>query len=136
MPAHSETFPWPSYYGHFNFFEQRMRTHSRVRDLDALGKGRYRLTKINGETLEVFICECYSYGSAEYIETIANLGRLDVIIISSNWCGYTDDLKMACRDERVGLFDIKDFMAALNRHDYWLYLNDWDEKRLKERGLL
>ena len=136
MPAHSETFPWPSYYGNFDFFEQRMRTHSRVRSLEALSDGRYRLAKTDGAVLEVFICECYSYGVAEYLETTRKLGRLDAIIISSNWCGYTANLKMQCRDERVGLFDIRDFMAALNRRAFWAYLNDWDEKRFKEQGLI
>jgi hypothetical protein len=136
MPAYSETFPWPSHYGHFNFFEQRMRSHSRVRDLEKKGDGRYRLIKTNDTALEVFICECYSYGTAEYLETTTNFGKLDAIIISSNWCGYSDDLKLQCRKERVGLFDIRDFMAALNRPDFWAYLNDWEMERFKERGLL
>ena len=136
MPAHSEDFPWPSAYGHFNFFEQRMRTHSRVRDLKALGNGRYRLTKTDGNVLETFICECYSYGVAEYLETISKFGKLDAVIISSNWCGYTDDLKMQCRHERVGLFSIRDFMAAVNRAEFWAYLSDWDTDRYKRRGLL
>lgn len=136
MPAHSDAFPWPSYYGHFDFFEQRMRSHGRVRDLEALGDGRYRLVKANGQPLEVFVCECYSYGSAEYQETVARLGGLDVVIISSNWCGYTPQLKAQCRRERIGLFNIRDFMAALNRNDFWNYLDKWEEKRLKELGLL
>lgn len=136
MPAHSEVFPWPSYYGHFDFFEQRMRVHSRVRDLEVLGEGRYRLIKTDGTVLEAFICECYSYGAAEYLETISKLGKLDVIIISSNWCGYSDDLKMQCRAEQVGLFSIRDFMAALNRRDFWAYLSDWDKERYKKQGLI
>lgn len=136
MPAHSEEFPWPSCYGHFSFFEQRMHAHSRVRDLEASGEGKYRLFKTDGTVLETFICECYSYGAAEYLETTTKLGKLDVIIISSNWCGYSDDLKMQCRDEQVGLFSIRDFMAALNRPDFWAYLSDWDKERYKKRGLL
>ncbi|MGQ0661528.1 hypothetical protein [Sphingosinicella sp.] len=136
MPAHSEYFPWPSYYGHFDFFEQRMRSHNRVRNLENLGDGRYRLTKTDGSVLEVFVCECYSFGAAEYLETTSNLGRLDAIIISSNWCGYTVDAKAECRRDRVGLFDIRDFMAALNRRDFWTYLSDWDQERLRKRGLL
>ena len=136
MPAYSDAFPWPSYYGHYNFFEQRMRAHSKVRDLEALGDGRYRLTKSDGTILEVFVCECYAFGAAEYLETKTNLGRLDAVIIASNWCGYSPDVKAQCRAEQVGLFDIRDFMAALNRDDFWSYLTDWEEKRLKERGLL
>jgi hypothetical protein len=136
MPAYSDTFPWPSHYGHFQFFEQRMKSHSRVQDIKALGDGRYRLTKTGGQVLDVFICECYSYGSAEYLETTSRLGKMDAIIISSNWCGYTPQLKAQCRREHVGLFNIRDFMAALNRADLWSYLEAAEERRLKEQGLL
>lgn len=136
MPAYSNVFPWPSYYGHFDFFEQRMRSHSRVHDLRALGNGRYQLIKVDGTSLEVFVCECYSFGAAEYLETTSKLGRLDAVIISSNWCGYTPEAKAQCRSEKVGLFNIRDFMAALNRQDFWVYLDEWEEKRLKDRGLL
>jgi hypothetical protein len=113
-----------------------MEAHSRVRSIEPLGDGRYRITRSDGAVLETFICECYSFGIAEYIETTENLGRLDAIIINSNWCGYTDQLKVQCRDERVGLFRIGDFMAALNRQDFWAYLDQWEESRLKKRGLL
>jgi hypothetical protein len=113
-----------------------MGSHSRVLELNPLGQGRYRLTKNDGVVLEIFICECYSYGSAEYLETITKLGKLDAIIISSNWCGYTEELKMQCRDERVGLFNIRDFMAALNHPELWLYLSAWEEEKLKKRGLI
>jgi hypothetical protein len=135
MPAYSNVFPWPSYYGHFDFFEQRMRSHSLVRELRALGDGRYQLIKVDGTILEVFVCECYSFGVAEYIETTTTLGRLDAVVISSDWCGYTPELKVQCRGESVGLFKIRDFMAALNRQDFWAYLNEWEERRLRDRGL-
>lgn len=113
-----------------------MSEHSQVRNLEAIGEGRYRLTRSDETLLEVFICECYSFGVAEYMEATAKFGRLDAIIINSNWCGYTDETKLECRNERIGLFNIRDFMAALNRRDYWAYLSEWEEKRLRERGLL
>lgn len=92
MPAHSETFPWPSYYGHFDFFEKRMAAHSRVDHLQSLGNGLYDLTRSNGKTLKVFVCECYSFGVAEHLEATSKLGHLDAIIIASNWCGYSRPL--------------------------------------------
>ena len=136
MPAHSETFPWPSYYGHFDFFEKRMAAHSRVDHLQSLGNGLYDLTRSNGKTLKVFVCECYSFGVAEHLEATSKLGHLDAIIIASNWCGYTRELKMQCREDQVGLFDIRGFMAALNRSDFWNYLDEWEETNLKKHGHL
>ncbi|WP_374595677.1 hypothetical protein [Sphingosinicella sp.] len=113
-----------------------MRAHSRVASLDAVGDGLYHLKKKDGKSLIVFICDCYSYGMAQYIETTSKVGKVDVVIINSQWCGYTRELKIQCRKEAIGLFDVRDFMAALNHRDYWLYLNEWDTERFKACGLI
>ena len=49
------------------------------------------LTTKAGKSLRAFICECYSFGGAEYFETIQSLGKMDVIVINSDWCGYTTE---------------------------------------------
>lgn len=136
MPANSTMFPWPSYYGHYNFFEQRMATHSAVAAIRPLDDGLYEISLKAGQSLKVFVCECYSFGQAEYAESVQKLGRLDAIVINSNWCGYTHELKMQCRSECVGLFSVGDFMGALNKREYWLYLNKHDLQTFKEKGWL
>ena len=136
MPAYSDTFPWPSHYGHFNFFEDRMRNHNRVATLTSLGNGVYELLRDNGRKLKVFICECYSFGVAEYLESAGKIDDLNVVVISSNWCGYTDEAKLHCRKNEVGLFDIRDFMAALNKVDVWTYLNAAQKERFEKKGWL
>ena len=136
MAAYSDEFPWPNSKGHFDFFERMMHAHDRVRDLRSHGNGRYTLEKNDGARLSLFVCDCYSFGKAEYLETIENFGRLDTVIISSNWCGYTADVKEQCRDEKVGLYNIRDFMAALNLRQLWSYLNDYEKDRLRKKGHL
>lgn len=136
MPAHSNEFPWPSHYGNYCFFEDRMKGHSRVRSIEQQSKGRYLITLDDGRDLQIFVCECYSFGVAEYMETTNKLGRLDAIIINSNWCGYTDEAKIQCRNKQVGLFTIGDFMAALNLRDFWMYLDEQEKERLRKLGLL
>lgn len=136
MVEHSETFPWPSHYGHFNYFETQMRSHGRVAELTAQGGGVYELTRTQGDTLRVFICECYAFGVAEYMETVENIGEVDVVIINSAWCGYTPDAKFHCRESNVGLFKIGEFMGALHRDDYWLYITDAEKEYFKKQGWL
>jgi hypothetical protein len=136
MPEDKAVFPWPPYYGHFQFFEKRMRQHGCVRELKASGDGIYELTDKFGKTLRVFICECYSFGAAEYLETINAIGNVDVIVINSAWCGYTSEAKRLCRDDKVGLFKIGDFMAALNKPKLWTYLNESETEAFKEKGWL
>ncbi|BCJ09498.1 hypothetical protein PRtIB026_A08750 [Pseudomonas sp. RtIB026] len=130
MSAQNKSFPWMSHYEEYNFFEERMREHSKVSSLKNIQDGLYELTLRNGSTLKVFICECYSYGVAEYEETIQKLGHLDAIIINSNWCGYSADAKLYCRKRSVGLFKIRDFMAALNLTRHWEYLTDYEREKL------
>ena len=129
MAGHSQNFPWPSYYGHYNFFAKCIRQHSRVASLIDRGNGVFEVTRTSGGILRVFICDCYAFGIAEYIETVENLGPLNAIVINSAWCGYSPDAKRHCREERVGLFKFGGFMAALNFEDYWTYLTD-DEKEM------
>ncbi|WP_193188394.1 hypothetical protein [Nisaea sediminum] len=136
MGAHSDNFPWPSHYGNYNFFEERLSNHSKVASLRSQGDGIYQLTLKRGETLRVFICECYAFGIAEYMETIEQIGKLNAVIINSAWCGYSPDAKRFCRESRVGLFTIGEFMAALNRPRYWDYLTDDEKEYFKKQGWL
>lgn len=136
MAGHSETFPWPSYYGNYDFFEGQMGNHGRVAALEPQGNGIYELTRAQGDTLRIFICECYAFGVAEYMETIGQLGRLDAVIINSAWCGYSPDAKHYCRNEKVGLFKIGEFMAALRCNDHWMYLTDAEKEYFEKQGWL
>ena len=134
MTSYNDSFPWMSYYGHYNFFEDRMQSHVTVSSVRNIGDGLYEISLVNGRILKVFICECYSYGIAEYYESVEKLGKLDAVIINSIWCGYTMDAKLHCREHEVGLFDIRGFMAALNIKDYWKYLTNEEKEYLEERG--
>lgn len=134
MAAFSEVFPWSNSYGHHKFFEQRMQGHGRVHSYSGKGQGVYELTR-DSEVLRVFICDCYAFGVAEYMEAVGHLGRLDAVVINSNWCGYSDEVKLHCKAESVGVFTIAEFMGALNRPDYWNYLSEAQAKTYKKRGL-
>lgn len=135
MAAYNDSYPWTSYYGHYDFFEQRIGGHSRTAQLQRCGDGLYILTKKDGAQLRVFVCECYSYGVAEYMETVGKIGKVDAVIINSNWCGYTPDAKQHCREQKVGLFTIAEFMGALNQRDFWKYLTPVESEVLKARVL-
>lgn len=134
MPAYNDKFPWMSYYGNYNFFESRMSEHSRVNLLKKKNPSLYDIERSDGTTIRVFICECYSFDVAEYIESCQELGKLNAVIISSNWCGYTLDVKRHCMSEQVGIYDIGGFMAALNMQNYWEYLDKYERKKFEENG--
>ena len=136
MAAYNESFPWTSSQGHYEFFENRMDEHDKVASWTTQGKGVYELARTRGNALRIFICDCYAFGVAEYTETVKKLGKIDAVIINSVWCRYTPEAKQHCRHAKVGLFTIKEFMAALNRKDYWCYLTEDETRFFKESGKL
>lgn len=134
MPARNETFPWTSYYGHYNYFEEIMSSHGKIKSIASEGSGIYNLVRSSGDGIRVFICECYAFGVAEYMETVEKVGRVNAVIINSAWCGYSTDAKRHCRDSKVGLFSIGEFMGALHRDDYWRFLTDAEKEHFKAHG--
>jgi hypothetical protein len=136
MPAQNASFPWMSYYRNYKFFEQRMNEHSKVSSCEHLDAGLYSIKLSTGKILKVFICECYSFGTAEYVESCGNYGALDAVVISSNWCAYGLELKRDCMTDKVGIFDVRGFMAAINKNDYWTYMTKYEKDKFNEYGWL
>jgi hypothetical protein len=136
MPAFNEQFPWRSYYDHYRYFEQVMSRHGKVRSLSTENDGVYELERAQGDTVRIFVCECYAFGVAELNETVDNIPNVNVIIINSIWCGYSPDAKKECRDRGIGLFAINEFMAALHRDNYWQYLTESEIELFQENGWL
>jgi hypothetical protein len=134
MPANSRSFPWLSYYGNYDFFEARLKAHSKVSTLTLEGTGLYNLILTRGSKLRVFVCECYAFGIAEYHECIQKIGQLDAVVIDSAWCGYSDEAKLHCRAQKVGLFKIGEFMAALNVSKPWAYLTTEQKEHFEKQG--
>lgn len=134
MSAHNAEYPWLSYYGHYKFFERALREHNKVKELKSESTGVYLLKREAQPDLRVFICECYSFGMAEYQEVVEKLGKIDVIIINSTWCDYSLELKRYCRTIKVGIFKIADFMAAINKKNWWSHLNDREVEFFTNKG--
>lgn len=130
MAASSSAFPWPGHYGHFQFVEAQLNGHDKVVSINNDGGGVYSLVRLQGDTLRILVCECYSFGVAEYLEVVNNLGKVDVVIINSAWCGYTDDVKQHCRSEKVGVFKIGEFMSAINKNQYWMHLSQREQDEI------
>ncbi|WP_211371072.1 hypothetical protein [Dechloromonas hortensis] len=109
-----------------------MKDHDKVARLTAADTGLYDVYLNDGRVLRVFVCECYSFGGAEYYETTQKLGAVDAVVINSNWCGYSFELKIACQKEKVGVFDISGFMSAINLKRHWEFMTEAERERLKK----
>lgn len=121
-----------SYYGHYEFFEQKMTSHGKICAIDKINPSLYQIKHVDGRVIKVFICECYSFDVAEYIEVCQKLGDVNAVIINSNWCGYTFDVKRHCMNKQVGVYKIGEFMAALNMKNYWECLTEFEKEKFEE----
>lgn len=124
MAAANKDFPWMSYYKNYDSFLRKIRNHDlvvNVEEVDA-SKGLFNIVQEN-RTLRIFICECYSFGVAEYEEALDHFDNLDAVIINSTWCGYTSEVKEYCKENRVGVFNISEFFGAINLAEYWNYIS-------------
>lgn len=134
MPAHQEHFPWMSYYGNYHFFEQRMLEHSKVDEVRKATSSLYDIVLTDGRVIRTFVCECYAFDVAEYMEVCQELGEVNAVVISSNWCGYSPGVKRHCMGQEVGVYDIRGFMAAINKKDFWRYLTEDEKEIFEENG--
>lgn len=134
MPAHQEHFPWMSYYGNYQFFEQRMLEHGKVDEVRKSTPSLYDIVLTNGQVIRTFICECYAFDVAEFMEVRQELGEVNAVVISSNWCGYSPGVKRHCMGQKVGVYDIRGFMAAINRKEFWTYLTEDEKEMFEENG--
>lgn len=136
MPAHQDSFPWMSYYGNYDFFEQRMHEHSKVNEVKKITPSLYDILLTDGRAIRTFVCDCYSFDVAEFIEVCRELGEVNAVVINSNWCGYSPNVKRHCMSQKVGVYDIRGFMAAINKTNYWEYLTEVEKEMFEKRGWL
>jgi hypothetical protein len=135
MTKQESRFPWTNYYGNFHFFEDRMKNHKKVDNISSIGNGLYEILW-RSKNIRVFVCDCYSYGVAEYLETKQIIGHVDAIVVCSAWNSYTYDAKWYCREQGVGVFKVASFMSALHQNDLANYLEKHEEEYFKSKGAL
>lgn len=124
MAAINKTFPWMSYYKNYRYFLNLSGKHDKVTKVTEIDKDRgyFKVYLKDSRILNVFICECYCFGVAEYEESLNNLKEIDAVVINSNWCGYSHDVKDYCRAQKVGVFTISEFLGAINIQNFWNYI--------------
>ena len=121
MPAAMDNFPWMGHYGRYDFFERAVARHSRVSSVEKEEEYLFVVETFFGQKLRVFVCDCYSFDVADYDEVMETIEDFDVIVINSNWCGYSNAAKRVAIDQKKGLFKYGEFMGAINYRKFWEY---------------
>jgi hypothetical protein len=121
MPATNNDFPWMGHYGRYDYFERAIAEHSKVLGFEKEEEYLFAVALNDGRKLRVFICDCYSFDVADFEEVMAEVDAVDIIVINSNWCGYSNTAKSHSIKHKKGLFKYGEFLGAINYKKFWEY---------------
>jgi hypothetical protein len=77
--------------------------------------------KRQGDRLTVVCLNEYTMGLTAVQRVIAEFGKPSIIYIGGGWCGYTQQAKEFCIQERIGLYVSDEMSGGLWADDYWAY---------------
>jgi hypothetical protein len=97
------------------FFEDRMREHTKVGATSSHGANRYDLTLLDGRVVKVFLTDTYEFTVADYEELRAQHPEVDHIVSASSWNHFTTAVEGVARGDEVGTYFIGEFMGALHK---------------------
>ena len=122
----------------FAFFEKTLTGHSAVRQFERMpAEGQYyNMHRTRDDTLLVYLSDLYTIGEADYLQMIGEDPNIDCIVTASGYNSYTADAKTRAVAGRVGLFNIREFLGAINRERFWEYTSPPPDKsaRTKRRS--
>jgi hypothetical protein len=88
--------------------------HSNVREVEQLAPNRFKVRRVNGNDLMLFLTPAYILSVADYEQLRAQHPDVDMIALASNWNSTTMEAKDRGIEDGVGIFDFNNLMGALN----------------------
>lgn len=119
------------------FFYNIISNHSKVENIEQIGVPLFSIEKKNGDTLTVLLVDIYIIGDAEILDLMSRYPNLDAIINISMWNKNVKSAKEIAREHEIGLFEIKEFMGALNcvsRKAFFNYIPPHEREENKKRN--
>lgn len=113
---------WDVKFSHIAWLEKLLRNHDNVsaisRDQDIL----FTVDRSNPQDrLTVLCCNEYTFGLTLVQRALHEFGTVNIIYVGGGWCGYTEEAKAFCLDQRIGLYVTNEMSGALWKRDYWSY---------------
>lgn len=120
-----------------DFFFKLISNHSRVEEIEQIGIPLYSITKINGNVINALLVDIYIIGDAEILDLMSRYSDIDAIINISMWNSNIPTAKDIAREHKIGLFELKEFMGALNcvsRKAFLNYIPPHEREENKKRN--
>lgn len=83
--------------------------------------------KQQGDRLHLLCLNEYTAGMGVVYRARGEFPILNIIYVGGNWNGYTEDAKVYCTGEHVGLFNSTEINGAIWKDEFWSYHRTDDE---------
>ncbi|MFU1719518.1 hypothetical protein [Bacillus velezensis] len=105
------------------FFLRIISNHSKINSIEQIEVPLFSIKKDNNDILRALLVDIYIIGDAEVLDLMSRYSGIDAIINISMWNKNTKSAKDMAREQEIGLFEIKEFMGALNCVSRKAFLN-------------
>ncbi|SHM99241.1 hypothetical protein SAMN02746066_04269 [Anaerosporobacter mobilis DSM 15930] len=109
------------------FFEKAIPNHSATKRLEKIENYHYIIHRHDMPTFEVVVTNHYTIGLSDYYEIMDEYPNIQGIVTISNWNGYTNQAKMAAKEQHVGIFVMNELLGALTWNEPYKYIKKDDE---------
>jgi hypothetical protein len=105
---------WVVSYSMITFFERALTSHSKVETFTRKRDIFFEIKLKNGEKLNTLLVDEYTLGLAALQRAMAEFAGIEYIVTGANWNGYTEEAKAYGRLHNIGVFNVEEFLGALN----------------------
>jgi hypothetical protein len=105
---------WNVSYSVITNFERALRGHTKVKEFKRTRDILFDIHLTNEEEIKVLLVDEYTLGLAAVHRAMDEFPGIEFIVTGGNWNGYTPQAKEWGMDHDIGIFNIEEFLGALN----------------------
>jgi hypothetical protein len=105
---------WNVPYSVISFFEKALGGHDKVLGVTRTRDILFHLELLNGETMNVLLVNEYTLGLAAVLRAREEFPTANHIVTGASWNAYTMEAKEHGWSSHVGIFNLSEFLGALN----------------------
>lgn len=105
---------WGVSYGNISFVEKTLGGHDKVTGFVRTKDILFTINLTNGSTINMLLVNEYTLGLAAIYRARNEFPEADYIVTGSVWNSYTKEAKHHGFDNNLGIFNIEEFLGALN----------------------
>src|SRR6266511_3048517 len=108
---------WGVSYSVIRFFDDALCGHSQVRTCRRDSDIYFTIETIRGRTLKVLLVNEYALRLASIMRARRAFSDVEYVVTGGKWNGYTVEAKAYGAENRIGVFNVAEFLRALRLAD-------------------